>query len=111
MVVDDHSDMRRVITSIIEKSITQPVQFIECESGEGAVDTYKTNRPDYVLMDYQLKQMNGFEAAEEIIKTDKEASIIMVTSYDSPLMRLKAEKLNFKGFITKDNLTEIVRYL
>lgn len=111
LIVDDHSDMRRVLGDIVMRGLDEQVEIIECESGEEAVELYFLNKPDCVLMDYQLKKMSGFEATQIILDQDAEAKIIIVSSYDSPSFRLKAKNLKTYGFVSKENLAEITPIL
>jgi DNA-binding NarL/FixJ family response regulator len=107
MIVDDHTDMRRLLRNLVLLSIPWPVDVIECEDGEEAVRQFTAHRPDCVLMDVQLKAMNGFDAAERIYHHDPRASVIFVTSHNTQVYRNKADQLHAKGFVTKDNLSEL----
>lgn len=107
MIVDDHADMRRMLRSIVSISTKMQAEVIECEDGEEAVKQFSVHHPDYVLMDVQLKNMNGFEATEKIYESDPKASVIFITSHNTSAFRIKASMLHAKGFITKDNLSEI----
>lgn len=107
MIVDDHAAMRRVLKSVVLSIPHVPFEFIECESGEDAVVQYALNRPDCVLMDVQLKQMNGFDATKRIRTMDVDANVVIVTSFDSPSIRLKAEAMSVMGFVSKDHLTDL----
>jgi DNA-binding NarL/FixJ family response regulator len=111
MIVDDHEDMRRVLRNIIALSYSDAVQMIECTSGEEAVHQYGECKPDCVLMDVELQQMNGFEATRQIYDEDALAKVIIVTSYDSPTIRSKADQLPVQGFVSKDNLAAITPIL
>ncbi len=111
MIVDDHADMRRVLRSIVSFSAVKPTEIIECESGEAAVGKYIVHHPDCVLMDVELKDMNGFEATERIYTQDSNANVVIVTSYDTPAFRARAERLHVKGFISKDKLSDIKQIL
>ena len=107
MIVDDHADMRRMLRSIVSISTNKQAEVIECEDGEEAVKQFSDQHPDYVLMDVQLKKMNGFEATEKIYENDPNASVIFVTSHNTSAFRTKAKILHAKGFVTKDNLSEL----
>jgi DNA-binding NarL/FixJ family response regulator len=107
MIVDDHVDMRRMLKSVVAIAAKQPVEIIECADGNEAIDQYEQQHPDYVLMDVQMEPTNGFTAMERIIKNDPEASVIFVTSHNTSAFRLKASLLHAKGFVTKDNLSEL----
>lgn len=111
MIVEDHADMSRVLKNICSISISEPVEFIECTSGEDAVGKYEIYHPDCVLMDVQLKNMNGFETTEKICSKNKGAKIIMVTSYDSLSFRKKAKDLHTRGFVCKDRLSDLHQLL
>ena len=111
MIVDDHSAMRRVLKQQLEMSISDSVEILECESGEDAIEEYDSFLPDYTLLDYQLKQINGLETARLINQKDPFANVIIVTSYDSAYLRNKANSLNIKGFVSKENLSEIAKFI
>ncbi len=111
MIVEDHADMRRMLRNMISFSTELPIETIECESGEEALECYLIHQPDCVLMDIELKNMNGFETTEEILKQDINAKVIFVTSYDSFTFRKKAKQLRAKGFISKENLSDINKLL
>lgn len=111
MIVDDHADMRRVLGDIAKNSFTETIEIMECESGEVAIAQYPVQKPDWVLMDVELKSMSGFKVTEEIYGHDKGAKVIIVTSYDTPTFRRKAKKLNVQGFVSKDELSSINKIL
>jgi DNA-binding NarL/FixJ family response regulator len=75
------------------------------------VDQYAIQHPDCVLMDVQLKEMSGFQAMENIRTHDATAHVVIVTSFDTPSIRSKAEKLHVNGFVTKDHLTDLLPLL
>ena len=107
MIVDDYSDMRRLLHMIVSGRSVGATEIIECSSGLEAEEQYTLHRPDFVLLDVQLKDINGFVVAENIYKLDPDAKIIFVTSFNTPAFRAKAEQLNAKGFVSKDNLSEL----
>lgn len=107
MIVEDHTDMRKILKALVMGMTTEGVEIIEYESGEEAVLNYKTHHPDYVLMDIQLKKMNGFEATKKIYEEDDKAKIIFVSSHDSLQFRKKADALHALGFVSKDQLSGI----
>ena len=112
MIVDDHRDMRSVLKNMIELSFAEAVDsFIECESGEEAVEQFREQHPDCVIMDFQMHNMTGFEATQKIMEMDGKAKIVIVTSYDSPSIKSKAEQLHVTGFVSKDNLSDIYHIL
>lgn len=107
MIVDDNRDMRRMLCSIVSMSLGKPVELIECESGEEAVEQFDLHLPDHILMDVQLGAMNGFTAAEHIITKHPGASVIFVSSHNTSAYRVKALQLHAAGFVSKDHLSEL----
>ncbi|MFY0683876.1 MAG: response regulator transcription factor [Balneola sp.] len=111
MIVEDHTSMRRILNAIVSISFTESVDVIECENAEEGVEQYMATKPDCILMDFELPNMNGLEATKKILEKDSNAKIIFVTSYDSPSFRQKVESLPVLGLISKDNLSEVIPIL
>ncbi len=104
MIVDDNDGMREMIRSSV---CTDDDAVLECSDGSAAVDSYDRFHPDVVLMDIEMKQMDGFTAAEHIYTKDPNARIIFVSSHNTSAFRLKAKKLRSVGFVLKENLSEL----
>lgn len=111
MIVDDHADMRRLLRRIVSGAPDGTNEIIECSDGGEAVEQFPIHCPDYVLMDVELKEMNGFTATEKIYQHDPDAKIIFVTSYNTSAFRARAAALGAKGFVSKDNLLELNRII
>jgi DNA-binding NarL/FixJ family response regulator len=107
MIVEDHPDMRRMLKSIVAIASREPVEVFECADGEEAVRTYDVVHPDQVLMDVQLGATDGFTVTERIREQHPEASVIFVTSHNTSAYRIKAKLLHAKGFVSKENLSEL----
>tara|TARA_R100000455_G_C6271933_1_gene128427 strand:+ start:2142 stop:2525 length:384 start_codon:yes stop_codon:yes gene_type:complete len=117
MIVDDHAGMRRLLGNILTLGYKDfliskdTLELVECESGEEAIEQYSKTKPDFVLMDYQLTNMNGIQTTECILEKDARAKIIFVTSYDSPSLRKRIKHLSTLGFISKKDLSGIIPML
>jgi CheY-like chemotaxis protein len=107
MIVDDNAGMREMIRAVACKE-TDTV--LECSDGLDAVSAFLQFYPDVVLMDIEMKGMDGFTASEEILKMDSSTKIIFITSHNTSAFRLKAKSLR-AGFVTKDNLSELNQLL
>ena len=108
MIVDDNAGMREMIR---ESVCTEKDIVMECSDGAEAVSAFSAFHPDYVLMDIEMKEMDGFTAAEKIYKNDPAAKIIFVTSHNTSAFRTKAKVLKVFGFVTKENLSELTHLL
>ncbi len=107
MIVDDHAEMRQTIKNFVILATGKMHQIIEYETGEGAMLEYESQKPDFVLMDIELHSISGFTVSEEILKKDPDAKIILVSSYNTPSFRRKAEKLGLLAFVAKDKLSDL----
>jgi CheY-like chemotaxis protein len=111
MIVDDSARMRTVIREIVCRpgdSVT------ECSDGTEAVSEYLRSLHDppvYIFMDIELKVMDGFTAAEQILRVNPHARIIVVTNHNTSAFRLKAKQLKISGFVLKDDLQQLARII
>jgi two-component system chemotaxis response regulator CheY len=92
LIVDDAKIMRLNLKIILEKLGHQVVS--EAQNGFEAIEKYKVTKPDFVTMDVTMPSINGIndgiDAVGEIIKYDKDAKIIMVTSHGEQDKVIKA---------------------
>ncbi|MEO5925851.1 MAG: response regulator transcription factor [Bryobacteraceae bacterium] len=101
LCVDDHPLVRKGIASILAN---EPSLKLAGEAGNGheAVEMFRTLRPDVVLMDLRMPDMDGIEATKQIRKIDPEAKIIALTSYDGDQDIYKAIEAGVRGYILKE---------
>ena len=81
-------------------------EVIDAYNGEEAVEQYKKQKPDLVLMDIRMPVKNGDEAIKDILEHDPGANIIAVTAYDYSEEQLGVPVLR-KGF-RKEELLAVV---
>jgi DNA-binding NarL/FixJ family response regulator len=103
LIVDDSAQMRRCI----KESLTSAVEIVECWDGGEAIAAFAKHQPDWVLMDIEMKPVDGLAAARQIRIDWPKAKIIFVTSYDQPRYREAASQLKAEGYVLKDNLEQI----
>lgn len=65
LLVDDHAEMRRM-TKFFLRDL--PFEFEECTDGADALDCYEKVQPDWVLMDWEMRRMDGLTATCQIIE-------------------------------------------
>jgi DNA-binding NarL/FixJ family response regulator len=107
MLVEDNKIMRDLIRQIIDDEIQDVDTYIECENGLQAVRQYEEKRPDWVLMDIQMEEMDGLTASRMILWSFPDAKIVIVTQYDDPLYRRTAKEIGVTDYILKENLIEL----
>ena len=104
LIVDDNKDVRIFLRSLLDHKAEQ---IFECSDGLCAVESYEKYHPDYVLMDIEMRGMDGLTATEKIMKNDPGAYIIIVTSHNNQNLRIATAALGAKAFVSKDNLFEL----
>ena len=108
LIVDDNAGVRRLIRSIV-----LPLADDICECGDGgkAISTYLAQRPDVVLMDIRMNELDGIQATRQITAIDPTARILIVTDYDDSELRRASMRAGASGYVLKSNLLELVRLL
>ena len=104
LIVDDNPQMREMTRQFLPASADE---IRECADGAFAFSAYADFLPDYVLMDWQMKQTDGLTATREILKSFPEARVLLVTQFDDAELRASAAEAGIQGFISKDNLSAL----
>ena len=108
LIVDDATAMRQSIRNFIADLAGE---VYECSDGSEALASYIAHRPDWVLMDLKMKEMDGLAATQKIIESFPEARIIIVTSYDDPLLREASRQAGAREYVNKSDLLPLRRIL
>ncbi|MDO5634587.1 MAG: response regulator transcription factor [Micrococcus sp.] len=101
MVVDDEELLRQAFTLILQND---PGLRVVASAADGAcaVAEYERTRPDVVVMDLRMPQMDGIEATQRIISIDPDARILVVTSMTTQDALLAALNAGASGYVAKD---------
>ncbi|AYK15213.1 MAG: response regulator [Methanosarcina flavescens] len=99
MIVDDAEFMRMIIRDILLMHGHEVVA--EVGDGEEAIQTYLEVKPDIVLMDIIMPDMDGKEALQKLLTVDPEAKIVMCSSLGQQALITESMKIGAMGFIVK----------
>jgi DNA-binding NarL/FixJ family response regulator len=101
LLADDQELMRMAFRMVIE---TQPDLSIagEATNGHEAVEAVKRLRPDVVLMDVRMPEMDGVQATKLIVDSHASARIIILTTFDLDEYVYAALRAGASGFLLKD---------
>lgn len=103
LVVDDHSGFRAHARRLLEREGYRVVG--EAADGESAVSRARELRPQLVLVDVYLPDIDGFEVAKRLGALDDAPAIVLISSRDrSELGALVADSAA-RGFVPKDELS------
>jgi CheY-like chemotaxis protein len=101
LIVDDNAAMRRTLAVLLAP---MALQLVECADGADALDAYERHRPDVVLMDIQMRGLDGIAATSAIISTAPGARVVIVTQHDEPDLREAAARAGACGYVLKEDL-------
>ena len=111
LICDDAAFMRMMIKDILSKNGYTVVG--EAENGAVGVDKYKELKPDLVLMDITMPEMDGIQALKAIKAADPGANVIMCSAMGQQAMVIESIQSGAKDFIVKpfqaDRVIEAVK--
>ena len=100
MVADDQALIRAGLAGIITTADDLTV-VAQAASGQEAIDQARRHRPDVVLMDVRMPDVDGIEATRQITATGA-AKVLMVTTFDLDEYVYAALRAGASGFLLKD---------
>jgi DNA-binding NarL/FixJ family response regulator len=101
LIVDDHLVVRMGLRSMIDSQPDMEV-VAEAANGNEAVQAYREHRPDVVLLDLRMPQLNGVEATIAIRNEFPKALIIVLTTYDGDENIYRALQAGAHAYLLKD---------
>lgn len=108
MIVDDNMAMRQLIRNMV----ANPTDTIsECGDGSEVVDAFEAERPDYVLMDLQMRTVNGITATRNLKKEYPNAKVVIVSNFNDQEFREEAKDAGAVSYFTKDNLIQLKHFI
>ncbi len=112
LIADDHDLVRDGYQRMLDREPDLEV-IGEAKNGREALELCRELRPDLVLMDVRMPEMDGLAATRAIKEEIPQTSVVMVTMHESPDYLLEAIKAGAAGYILKDaageRLVEAVR--
>ncbi len=104
LIADDHALFRDSLRSLLE---SQDIEVVaEAKNGQEAVDLSWECKPDVVLMDLTMPEMDGLEATKRIASELPDVKVVILTASDEDSNLFEAIKSGAKGYLLKDLKSE-----
>jgi len=105
LVVDDHAVVRRGVRSLLESHEGWEVCG-EATTGRDAVAQSLRLRPDVVVMDLSLPELNGLDATRQILKDSPRSEIVVLTMHHSEELARDVLQAGARGYVLKSDADE-----
>jgi two-component system, NarL family, response regulator NreC len=109
LVADDHGIVRKGLRFLLDRQ--QDMEVVgEASDGREVVRVSEELAPNVIIMDVAMPQLNGIDAAAQIIKTNPNIRVIMLSMYADEAYLVRALGIGAKGYLLKDSAeADIVR--
>ena len=106
LLVDDEAHVRKYI-GLIARQLGAPT-LIEASNGREAVELYRSQKPDLVLLDVNMPVQDGMQTLKQLVEIDSDCVVIMMTSLASRQIIEQAASLGAANYIRKDTAKESI---
>jgi DNA-binding NarL/FixJ family response regulator len=103
LIVDDHADFRRSATALLNAEGFDVLGAVA--DGGAVVEAVKRLRPDVVLLDIQLPDLDGLAVAEQLAQTDSPPHVVLISSRDAASYGPRIDSASARGFLAKRELS------
>jgi two-component system chemotaxis response regulator CheY len=104
LLADDEAHIRKFV-GLILRQLGSPT-IIEAVNGAQAVELYQSERPDLVILDVNMPEVDGLQALEKLRALDPDCAVIMLTSLSTRSIIERAAELGAINYIRKDTPKE-----
>ena len=111
LVADDEELARAAIRKMLDCCFDEFGEIVEAARGDEVVETARHLRPHIVLLDVRMPGLNGLDAAAQMLATNPDTRIVVVTAYDRFSLAQRAVNLGLDGYLLKPVIEEEFRRL
>lgn len=102
LIVDDHAAFRAVAREVLQADGYEVIG--EASHGKAGIDAAHALRPDVVLLDVRLPDMDGFQVADRLTSNGGRCAVVVTSSSDDPLYPERATSCGARGFVAKHDV-------
>ena len=111
LLVDDATEMRTLVAMSLRLNGAFDV-VAEAGNGRDAIDLAAAERPDVVLLDLSMPEMDGLEALPRILEAAPDTAVVVFSAFDELHLSTKARHLGAADYVEKgSSLDEVARRL
>ena len=103
LIVDDEIDIREFAKRFFVK---RGIEVLTASGGIEAIKIIDEHKPDLVLLDVQMEEINGIEVLKRLRVDKNDVNVIMVTGAEDPSIINEANDLGVKGYVHKPLVLE-----
>jgi DNA-binding NarL/FixJ family response regulator len=103
LIVDDEEDMRFLVRAVIEAANNGLTVAGEASDGAQAIERWREERPEVVVLDHRMPGLTGLEVAERILAESPDQRIILFSAYLDPETTAEAERLGVDMCMAKSD--------
>jgi two-component system chemotaxis response regulator CheY len=107
LVLDDSTTMRRIIANTLKRIGITDIE--EAANGQEGIEKYNQSKPDLILTDWNMPEMNGLEFVKRIRRKDGETPIIMITTEGGKREVITALKAGVNNYIVKPFTPQVLK--
>lgn len=107
LIADDHSMVREGLKQLIELE-DDIIVVAQAGTGNEAIEKIQQYKPDVVLLDINMPNMNGLEVLEYLRNNDIEVNVLILTIHNEIEYLYKAVEIGVKGYVLKDSESDVL---
>jgi DNA-binding NarL/FixJ family response regulator len=107
LIADDHELLRRGLVAELSQ-VPGWLVVAEVANGRAAVDSAAELKPDLVVLDLTMPELNGLEAARRILAADPDARILILTAHESEQLVREVLSVGARGYVLKSDAGRIL---
>lgn len=108
LIVDDHPNTAAMLARVLSKFDT-PIEVMTAQSAEEALEIIGEGFVDILITDFMMSGMNGLDLIEKLKGDRKPFHTIMITAYDTPGLKISANRLQVNDYLVKPVQPEKIR--
>ncbi|HSB69952.1 MAG TPA: response regulator transcription factor [Candidatus Methylomirabilis sp.] len=104
LLADDHPTVRQHVRALLEEEGYEVVG--EAPDGRDAVQFARRLQPDLAILDVSMPRLNGFAAAEEILRETPQMRVLLLTVHAEPGYLQRAVRAGIRGYVLKSQMPD-----